>query len=82
MPAQSLSSDDLIVRDFDCERADVVYVKSIANAYDGLCCLFSEKGGKVRLVAPKGREAELDLLVNDLLEELAARRTTIKHGTF
>jgi hypothetical protein len=70
MSAQSIYSDDLIVREFECELRDVVYVKSIANAYDGLCCLFSEKGGKIRLVAPKGREAELDLLVNDLRDEL------------
>ena len=70
MTVPSLCSDELIVRDFDCELVDVVYVKSIANAYDGLCCLFSEKGGKVRLVAPRGREAELDLLVNDLRDEL------------
>ncbi len=82
MPAHFYSSDDLIVRDFDCDRADVVYVKSIANAYDGLCCLFAEKGGKVRLVSPKGREAELDLLVNDLLEELAARTTASSGGRF
>ena len=79
MPAPFLSTNDLVVRDLDCDRADVVYVKSIANAYDGLCCLFAEKGGKVRLVSPKGREAELDLLVNDLLEELAAR-TTARNG--
>lgn len=76
MLAPSLSSDDLVVRDFECDPADVVYVKSISNAYDGLCCLFAEKGGKVQLVSPKGREAELDQLVNDLHEELAARTTT------
>jgi hypothetical protein len=76
MPTTSLITDDLIARKLECELSDVVYVKSIASAYDGLCCLFSDGGGGVQLVAPRGREAELDLLVNDLVEELRVRRTT------
>jgi hypothetical protein len=61
----------------ECDVSNVVYVKSIATAYDGLCCLFSDGGSKVHLVAPKGREAEVELLVNDLVEELAARRVVV-----
>jgi hypothetical protein len=76
MPATSLITDDLIARELDCESSDVVYVKSVASAYDGLCCLYSDGCGRVQLVAPKGREAELDLLVNDLVDELRVRRTT------
>jgi hypothetical protein len=57
-----------------CDAAQIVYIKSIAAAYDGLCCLFSTGGQKVALVAPRGREAELDLLVDDLAEELKLRR--------
>jgi hypothetical protein len=81
MSAHPLITDDLIVRDIDCEPGDVVYVKSIATAYDGLCCLFSDGDGKVQLVAPKGREAELELLVNDLLGELSVESTEHNEGT-
>jgi len=73
MFGESLKSDDLITRDISCDLSDIVYVKSIASAYDGLCCLFAERGGTVSLVAPKGREAELDLLVDDLRFELRAK---------
>lgn len=73
VPAPILIDANLVTRTLDCELRDVVYVKSIAMAYDGLCCLFAEKRGAVRLVAPKGREAELDRLVNDLHDELAAK---------
>ena len=67
--------EELIVRSLDCKVSDEVYVKSIATAYDGLCCLLSHGGGRVLLVAPKGREAEVDLLVSDLVEECVARKT-------
>ena len=64
--------EGLVVRAFNCSRADIVYVKSIVTAYDGLCALFSDPGGAIKLVAPKGREAELDQLVEDLTQELSA----------
>jgi hypothetical protein len=70
----ALAGDGLITRTIECRSADVVYVKSIATAYEGLCCLFCERGGVVRLVAPSGREAELDLLVRDLEEEFAREK--------
>ncbi|HEY5956502.1 MAG TPA: hypothetical protein VIV60_08120 [Polyangiaceae bacterium] len=69
-----MTSDELVIRDLFCDAAEIVYVKSIATAYEGLCCLFASSGKSVSLVAPKGREAELDLLVDDLVEELKLRR--------
>jgi hypothetical protein len=74
--ADGLVSDELVTRYLDCEAGDVVYVKSVATAYDGLCCMFSVRRSGIWLAAPRGREAELDLLVNDLMEEFAARRLT------
>jgi len=70
MPDFSLL-DDMVTREICCADVDVVYVKSIAMAHDGLCCMFSDGGGKILLAAPRGREAELDLLVNDFIEEFA-----------
>lgn len=66
-------SDELVVRTIVCSRAEIVYVKSIVSAYEGLCGLFSKRGENIKLVAPRGREAELDQLVNDLVNELDAR---------
>lgn len=64
------SDDDLVVRTIVCTRAEIVYVKSIVSAYEGLCALFSNRGENIKLVAPRGREAELDQLVKDLVNEL------------
>lgn len=69
--------EGLTVRAFNCSRSDVVYIKSIVTAYDGLCALFSDGGGAIKLVAPKGREAELDQLVDDLTQELSATGSMI-----
>lgn len=70
--------DGLVVRSFNCACADVVYVKSIVTAYDGLCALFSDGGGSIKLVAPRGREAELDLLVDDLRQELSVANSMLR----
>lgn len=67
---------DLVIRTLACSPAEIVYVKSIVNAYEGLCGLFSNGGKIIKLVAPRGREAELDQLVDDLVKELIA------HGAF
>ena len=64
-------SRELVVRRLDCARSDVVYVKSIVTAYDGLCAMFSDGGSSICLVSPRGREAELDQLVEDLVHEIS-----------
>lgn len=73
MPEIPLVDGDMITREMTCANADVVYVKSVAMGYDGLCCLFSSGGGTIVLAAPRGREAELDRLVDDLREESVFR---------
>ena len=75
-----LIDDDMIAREIDCAPADVVYVKSIAMGYEGLCGLFSSGGGRIVLAAPRGREAELDRLVNDVIEEFAVEKRVTSIG--
>jgi hypothetical protein len=75
MPDFSLI-DDMVTREMICKDADVVYVKAVAMAHDGLCCMLSDGGGRLILAAPRGREAELDCLVKDFMEEFAARERT------
>jgi hypothetical protein len=50
--------------------ADVVFVKGILEASDGLAGLFAERGGELSIVAPTGRRAELDELLEDLRAEV------------
>lgn len=51
---------------------DVVYVKGIFEASDGLGALFAERGGELIIAAPLSREEELDELLGDLERELQA----------
>jgi hypothetical protein len=65
MPEPSLISRRLVVR-----AKDVVFVKGVVEAHDGLAHVFAEKGGDLTIVAAEGREEELDALVTDLAREL------------
>ena len=52
---------------------EVVFVKGLVEASDGLASIFAERGGELVIAAPLGREAELDELLADLQIELGAR---------
>ncbi len=49
---------------------DVVFVKGVIEAHDGLAHVFAESGGDLTIAAAAGRDAELDELVRDLAAEL------------
>jgi hypothetical protein len=51
---------------------DVVFVKGIFEASEGLGALFAEKGGELIISAPLSRVRELDELLKDLQVELQA----------
>jgi len=53
--------------------ADVVFVKGIVEASEGLAAVFAEQGGELSIVSPPGREAEVTELVEDLKRDVAAR---------
>jgi hypothetical protein len=50
--------------------ADVVFVKGIIEASEGLALVFAERGGELTIAAPFEREADLVELVSDLAAEL------------
>ena len=54
---------------------DVVFVKGVIEASDGLAGVFSERGGELLVAAPRGREDELAELLADLEIELGGRQT-------
>jgi hypothetical protein len=60
---------------------DVVFVKGILEASEGLAQLFAEGGGDLTLAAPACREEELDALVEDLVLEVGAVRKPQASGS-
>jgi hypothetical protein len=65
-----LIDDGLIIRRLKVKNQDVVFVKGIFEASEGLCAMYAERGGDLTIVAPVSREAELDLVLHDLALEL------------
>ena len=63
---------DLVCRRVVVRDKDVVFVKGIFEASEGLGALFAEKGGELIISAPLSRERELDELLMDLQVELQA----------
>jgi hypothetical protein len=65
-----LLDDGLIVRRLLVKNEDVVFVKGIFEASEGLCAMFAQQGGDLTIVAPESRELELDVVLSDLAREL------------
>jgi hypothetical protein len=63
---------DLIVRRMRVENEDVVFVKGIFEASEGLGAMFAESGGDLTIAAPRSRADDLDELLRDLAAELGA----------
>ena len=70
MQLSELLDDGLIVRHLLVRNEDVVFVKGIFEASEGLCAMFSEHGGALTIVAPVSRADELDVVLADLAREL------------
>jgi hypothetical protein len=72
VPATPLIDDDLVSRRVLVRDKDVVFVKGIFEASEGLGALFAERGGELIISAPLSRERELDEVLADLQQELHA----------
>ena len=72
VPVAPLVDQDLVCRRVLVRDKDVVFVKGIFEASDGLGALFAERGGELIISAPLSRERELDELLADLQSELQA----------
>lgn len=70
MRVQERFERGLAVRRLSVLRRDVVFVKGVLEASEGVATLFAERGGELVLAAPHERAAELDALVEDLRAEL------------
>jgi len=69
----AVASAGLFVRRVDVRPPDVVYVKGILEASEGLAVIFAERGGELVIAAPPDRAAALDELLADLVIEIGAR---------
>jgi hypothetical protein len=63
---ETFATNELIERRVRVAPRDVVLVKGICEASEGLCAMFAESGGDLVLAAPASRARELDELVRDL----------------
>jgi len=69
-----LIGEGMVTRHVLVRAKDVVFIKGILEASEGLAQLFAEEGGDLTLAAPACREAELEALVEDLVVEVGALR--------
>lgn len=72
LPIEIVSAG-MIARRVDVLPRDVVYLKGILEASEGLGALFAERGGELILTAPLDRAADLEELLRDLEAELGAK---------
>lgn len=62
----------MVTRKVIVRAADVVLLKAIVEAHDGVAHVFGEHGGELLIAAPSSRERELDAIVSDLCAEIGA----------
>ncbi len=70
--ANQFMDGDLVARRVVVRDRDVVFVKGIFEASEGLGTLFAERGGELIISAPLSRVRELDELLADLQREIQA----------
>jgi hypothetical protein len=64
----------LVTRRLRVASAEVLLVKGLVEAWEGVASVFGEQGGDLTIAAPIDREAELDELMSAAEEMLADTR--------
>ncbi|MEO8875732.1 MAG: hypothetical protein ABI461_09115 [Polyangiaceae bacterium] len=75
--ARPLIGEGLVTRGLRVVARDVVFVKGLIEALEGIAIVFAEKGGDLVIAAPISREKELDSLIDDLCREVGAMKITL-----
>ena len=65
----------LVSRPFVVPASEVVYVKGLIEASEGLANLFAERGGELTIATTASQEAELVRFLEDLAAELSSCET-------
>ncbi|KYG10974.1 hypothetical protein BE21_09300 [Sorangium cellulosum] len=68
------ASAGMLVQDVLVHPADVVFVKGIVEASEGIALLLADRGGELTLASPLGRGDEFAELLLDLERDVGARR--------
>jgi hypothetical protein len=66
------TGEPFVERHIRVAARDVVLIKGICEASEGLCAMFAERGGDLVLSAPASRAHDLDVLVADLCADFGA----------
>jgi hypothetical protein len=66
------ASAGMLVQDLVVRASDVVFVKGIVEASEGIAVVFAERGGELTLAAPEERRDEFAELLLDLKREVGA----------
>lgn len=74
IPVETYIGVGMVSRRVMLRAKDVVFLKGIVEASEGVAQVFAERGGDLTLASPISRERELDLLIDDLCAELGAMR--------
>jgi Domain of unknown function (DUF4911) len=64
--------DDLVVRRVRVSPREVVFLKGVIEASEGVAAVFAESGGDLVIATPPGQEDELDRILQDLKLETGA----------
>lgn len=68
-PAKPLHGAGLTLRRLRVADADVVWLRSVLECYEGLAALHGDGSGVVTLSTPDAQAAELDALLDELCAE-------------
>lgn len=64
--------DELIVRRVRVRPEEVVFLKGVIDASEGLAAVFAESGGDLTIATMPSQKEELDRILQDLREETGA----------
>ncbi len=64
--------EDLVLRRVRVQARDVVFLKGVIEASEGVAAVFSESGGDLTIATLPGQERELDRILLDLRAEMGA----------
>lgn len=65
-----LDDAELVIRPISVRAHELVYVRHLLEASEGLAFLIARRGGEALLVAPRSRSHELDEFIEDLKLEV------------
>jgi hypothetical protein len=73
------ASEGMVIHRVVVQARDVVFVKGVLEASDGVAAVFAESGGELAIVAPESRDLELIEILADLIADLGIEPFATAH---